>query len=46
MHTPVAYGILLLATASLGVGFGLTVPALNTFAAAFFPQRGRLGRLF
>jgi fucose permease len=33
-----AYGILLLATASLGVGFGLTVPSLNTFAAAFFPQ--------
>ena len=32
-----AYGMLLLATASLGIGFGLTVPALNTFAAAFFP---------
>jgi fucose permease len=31
----VAYPLLLLATASLGVGFGLTVPALNTFAAAF-----------
>jgi len=30
-----AYGLLLLATASLGVGFGLAVPALNTFAAAF-----------
>lgn len=36
---PVAYGILLLATASLGIGFGLTVPALNTFTAAFFPQK-------
>ncbi len=34
-----AYGMLLLATASLGIGFGLTVPALNTFTAAFFPQR-------
>lgn len=34
-----AYGMLLLATASLGLGFGLTVPSLNTFAAAFFPQR-------
>jgi fucose permease len=31
------YAILLLATTSLGIGFGLTVPALNTFAAAFFP---------
>jgi fucose permease len=34
-----AYGLLLLATASLGIGFGLTVPALNTFAAAFFPAQ-------
>ncbi|WP_291994000.1 MFS transporter [Candidatus Accumulibacter sp. ACC003] len=33
-----AYGLLLAATASLGVGFGFTVPTLNTFAAAFFPQ--------
>jgi len=33
-----AYGILLLATTGMGIGFGLTVPALNTFAAAFFPQ--------
>ena len=32
-----AYGLLLLATAFLGCGFGLTVPALNTFAAAFHP---------
>ena len=31
------YAMLLLATTSLGIGFGLTVPALNTFAAAFFP---------
>jgi fucose permease len=30
--------MLLVATASLGLGFGLAVPALNTFAAAFFPQ--------
>src|SRR5262245_44400992 len=37
-NQPVAYGILLLATASLGIGFGLTVPSLNTFAAAFSPQ--------
>jgi fucose permease len=35
----VAYGMLLLATASLGVGFGLTVPALNTLTAAFFPLK-------
>jgi MFS family permease len=30
-----AYALLLGATASLGAGFGLAVPALNTFAAAF-----------
>jgi len=34
---PLPYAMLLLATTSLGVGFGFTVPALNTFAAAFFP---------
>ncbi len=33
-----AYALLLLATASLGAGFGLTVPTLNTFAAAFHPE--------
>jgi hypothetical protein len=33
----VAYGLLLLATAALGTGFGLTVPALNTLTAAFHP---------
>jgi MFS family permease len=32
-----AYALLLFATACLGVGFGLSVPALNTFAAAFHP---------
>ena len=31
----IAYGLLLVATAFLGAGFGLGVPALNTFAAAF-----------
>jgi MFS family permease len=30
-----AYALLLLATACLGVGFGLTVPSLNTFTAVF-----------
>jgi len=34
-----AYIILLVATGFLGIGFGLTVPAVNTFAAAFFPQK-------
>jgi MFS family permease len=34
-----AFVILLVATACMGVGFGFTVPALNTFAAGFFPQR-------
>ena len=33
----VAYPVLLVATASLGVGFGLTVPSINTFTAAFHP---------
>ncbi len=32
-----AYVILLLATTCLGIGFGLTVPSLNTFVASFFP---------
>jgi fucose permease len=33
-----AYATLLAATACLGMGFGFTVPALNTFAATFFPR--------
>ncbi len=33
-----AYVLLLLATGALGLGFGLTVPALNTLAAALFPD--------
>jgi MFS family permease len=34
-----AYGILLVATGCLGIGFGFTVPTVNTFAAAFFPKK-------
>src|SRR6476469_7229925 len=34
-----AYPLLLAATALLGTGFGLTVPTLNTYAAAFQPER-------
>jgi fucose permease len=34
-----AYGLLLAATAFLGIGFGFAVPALNTFTAAFFPDK-------
>ena len=34
-----AYGILLAATTCMGIGFGFTVPALDTFAAAFFSQK-------
>lgn len=34
-----AYGILLVATGCMGIGFGFTVPAVNTFAAAFFPKK-------
>jgi fucose permease len=36
--TSVAFPILLVATAFLGVGFGLTVPALNSLTAAFHPD--------
>ena len=34
-----AYRVLLAATTCMGIGFGLTVPALNTFAAVFFPKK-------
>jgi MFS family permease len=34
----IAYPMLLIATACLGAGFGLTVPALNTFTAAFHAE--------
>ena len=43
-----AYALLLLATASLGAGFGFAVPALNTLTAAFNPgtvDRSILGKL-
>jgi predicted MFS family arabinose efflux permease len=33
----VAYTLLLVATGFIGAGFGLTVPALNTYSAAFHP---------
>ena len=36
---PAAFPLLLVATAFVGLGFGLTVPTLNTFAAAFHPDR-------
>jgi len=35
----VAYSLLLVATACLGAGFGLTVPAINELTAAFHPDR-------
>jgi MFS transporter, FHS family, glucose/mannose:H+ symporter len=34
-----AFGMLLVATGALGLGFGATVMALNTYAEAFFPGR-------
>lgn len=34
----IAYPMLLVATAFLGIGFGLTVSTLNSFAAAFHPK--------
>jgi MFS family permease len=36
---PLAYGLLLAATAFMGIGFGFVVPSLNTFTAAFFPKK-------
>jgi MFS transporter, FHS family, glucose/mannose:H+ symporter len=40
LGTPdVAFGVLLAATGALGLGFGATVMALNTYAEAFFPHR-------
>jgi FHS family glucose/mannose:H+ symporter-like MFS transporter len=35
----IAFVVLLVATAMLGLGFGATVMALNTYAEAFFPKR-------
>jgi len=35
----VAYGALLAATSSMGLAFGLTVPTINTLAAAIFPGK-------
>jgi MFS family permease len=35
----VVYPLLLVSTAFLGIGFGLTVPVLNTYVAAFRPER-------
>jgi MFS transporter, FHS family, glucose/mannose:H+ symporter len=35
----IAFVVLLLATAMLGLGFGATVMALNTYAEGFFPER-------
>jgi fucose permease len=36
---PIAYGLLLAATACLGLGFGLTTPTLNILTAVFHPAR-------
>ena len=37
-NQPLAYGLLLVATACLGAGFGLTAPAINALTAAFHPD--------
>lgn len=34
-----SYWVLLLSTGMLGIGFGFTVPAINTFAAKIFPHK-------
>ena len=40
MHdSSLAYGLLLTATGFLGLGFGLTVPTLNTLAALLYPNK-------
>jgi MFS family permease len=38
-HFALAYGMLLVATGFLGLGFGLTVPTLNTVAALLYPNK-------
>jgi MFS family permease len=38
-HDRVAFPILLVATGALGLGFGLTLGAISTYAGAFMPQR-------
>lgn len=38
-NQPAAYPLLLVATAFLGAGFGLTVPVLNTYVSVFNPDR-------
>lgn len=38
-HDAAAYPMLLLATASLGLGFGLTLGSISTYAGAFMPER-------
>ncbi|MGH8022937.1 MAG: MFS transporter [Limisphaerales bacterium] len=37
-HHSSAYALLLAATTCMGLGFGFTVPAINTFATGFFPK--------
>jgi len=36
-HPSIAYGVLLIATTSMGLAFGFTVPTINTYASQFFP---------
>ena len=38
-YQAVAYPLLLIATAFVGAGFGLTFPAVNTYAAVFHPAK-------
>ncbi len=38
-HQPAAYPMLLVATAALGLGFGLTLGSISTYAGAFMPNR-------
>jgi Major Facilitator Superfamily len=46
MGTAAAFPVLLAATGFLGIGFGLSVPSLNTLASLYFPKQMDAALLF
>lgn len=44
-HNVASYVLVSFATALLGLGFGFTVPCLNTFAGMFFPKKTEMATL-